>query len=141
MIRYALTCDRKHDFDSWFQSAEAFDGLLASGMLACPDCGSHRVEKSLMAPQVRPADKAAERAAIGGPATPRELALAALREKIESNSEYVGMRFATEARKIHAGEAPERPIYGEARADEARKLLEEGVPVAPLPFLPRSKTN
>jgi hypothetical protein len=55
MIRYALTCDRAHDFDSWFQSAEAFDGLLSAGMLACPDCGSPKVGKSLMAPQVRPA--------------------------------------------------------------------------------------
>jgi hypothetical protein len=138
MIRYALTCDRAHDFDSWFQSAEAFDGLLSAGMLACPDCGSPKVGKSLMAPQVRPADRASDLAA---PANAKETALAALRQKIETTSEYVGLSFAAEARKIHDGEAPERSIYGEARLDEARKLVEDGVPVAPLPFLPRNKAN
>jgi hypothetical protein len=138
MIRYALTCDRAHDFDSWFQSAEAFDGLLSAGMLACPDCGSPKVGKSLMAPQVRPADRASDLAA---PANAKETALAALRRKIETTSEYVGLSFAAEARKIHDGEAPERSIYGEARLDEARKLVEDGVPVAPLPFLPRNKAN
>jgi hypothetical protein len=138
MIRYALTCDRAHDLDSWFQSAEAFDGLLSAGMLACPDCGSPKVGKSLMAPQVRPADRASDLAA---PANAKETALAALRQKIETTSEYVGLSFAAEARKIHDGEAPERSIYGEARLDEARKLVEDGVPVAPLPFLPRNKAN
>jgi hypothetical protein len=138
MIRYALTCDRAHDFDSWFQSAEAFDGLLSAGMLACPDCGSPKVGKSLMAPQVRPADKATDLAA---PANRKETALAALRRKIETTSEYVGPGFAAEARKIHDGDAPERSIWGEARLDEARKLVEDGVPVAPLPFLPRNKAN
>jgi hypothetical protein len=138
MIRYALTCDRAHDFDSWFQSAEAFDGLLTAGMLACPDCGSPKVGKSLMAPQVRPADKATDLAA---PASAKENALAALRKKIETTSEYVGPGFAAEARKIHEGTSPERSIYGEARIDEARRLLEDGVPVAPLPFMPARKTN
>jgi hypothetical protein len=154
MIRYALTCDRAHDFDSWFQSAEAFDGLLSAGMLSCPDCGSSSVGKSLRAPQVRPADKAAGKPARGGrkrpagptpdltaPASAKEAALAELRHKIEASSEYVGPGFAAEARKIHDGAAPERSIWGEARLDEARRLVEDGIPVAPLPFLPRNKAN
>lgn len=78
---------------------------------------------------------------LSAPASAREAALAELRRRVEANSEYVGLQFATEARKMHAGEAPERPIYGETRIDEARALLEEGVPVAPLPFMPARKTN
>ncbi len=143
MIRYALTCANDHGFESWFQSAEAFDRLVASGMVSCAVCGSDKVTKTLMAPSVRPARKAAEAPAkpLTTPQNPAEMALAAMRRQIEENSDYVGMNFAAEARAIHDGEAPERSIYGEARADEARKLIEDGVPVAPLPFLPARKTN
>ena len=70
-----------------------------------------------------------------------EQALAALRRQVEENSEYVGGNFAAEARRIHDGDAPERAIYGEAKPDEARKLVEDGVQIAPLPFVPRRKTN
>jgi hypothetical protein len=78
---------------------------------------------------------------LSTPADPRAEALAALRREIEANSEYVGLRFAAEARAMHAGDVPARPIHGEARAEEARALLAEGVPVAPLPFLPTRKAN
>ena len=138
MIRYTLSCADGHRFDSWFASAEAFDGLSASGHLSCAVCGSDKVEKALMAPSVR-ADK--DEAKLSAPASPAEQALAELRRHVEENSEYVGMSFAKEARAIHDGAAPERPIYGEARAEEARKLIEDGVPVAPLPFRPKSKAN
>lgn len=164
MIRYALKCPEGHSFESWFQSAGAYDSLRAAGHLSCPDCGSDKVEKALMAPDVRPGRKAAARPAPEAPAeaaaapapgaaarpapgplsAPRselERALAALRRKVESESEYVGPRFAKEARAMQAGEAPERPIYGEARIEEARALIEEGVRVAPLPFRPARKTN
>lgn len=147
MIRYSLKCAQGHGFESWFQSADAFDGLAARGLVACPLCGTTDVEKSLMAPALRAPreDKAPAPATEGGPlstpATAMETALAALRREIEKNSEYVGMNFATEARRIHAGNAPERAIHGEAKADEARRLIEDGVPVAPLPFLPSRKTN
>lgn len=70
-----------------------------------------------------------------------EAALAHLRKEVEENSEYVGLKFADEARKMHDGESPERAIYGEAKLDDAKKLIEDGVPVAPLPFLPKRKTN
>ena len=146
MIRFSLTCANDHSFDSWFQSGDAFDTLKARGMVNCSVCGSADVAKSLMAPAVRPARKAKTPAATNRqPLTtdrsPQEAALAALRQEIEKNSDYVGMNFAAEARAIHDGEAPERSIYGEARIEEAKKLLEDGVPVAPLPFLPRTKAN
>lgn len=146
MIRYSLRCENTHEFESWFQSASAYDSLRGAGQITCPLCGNGTVEKLLMAPAVRPA-----RSAAGADAPPRhnlaeanseiEQAMAALKAQIEANSEYVGVNFVTEARKMHSGEAPERAIYGEAKPDEARKLIEEGVPVAPLPFLPKRKAN
>jgi hypothetical protein len=137
MIRYALRCDRDHGFESWFGSAEAYDRLRAGGHVACPDCGSTGVDKALMAPNVTPSRSKA----LTAPQDPREAALAELRRKVEENSEYVGLEFATEARRIHDGEAPERAIYGEAKLEDARRLIEDGVPVAPLPFLPKARAN
>lgn len=141
MIRYNLKCDGGHGFESWFQSGAAFSGLLAAGQLACPICGSEAVEKAVMAPSVRPARKAGSKVDLSKPASEVEAAMAALRRQIEANSEYVGMNFATEARKIHEGDAPERAIHGEARPEEARRMIEEGLPVAPLPFVPGRKVN
>lgn len=151
MIQFTLKCAEGHSFDSWFQSSDAFDKLHAAGMVACAVCGSGKVEKSVMAPRVRPSRSAAKAAPAEGaaetpgplsaPASPAEQALAELRRKVEQSSDYVGRDFATEARAIHQGDAPERSIYGEARPDEARALIEDGVPVAPLPFRPNRKTN
>lgn len=143
MIRYSLHCSEDHRFDSWFQSADAFEALAGAGHLSCPVCGSIRVDKALMAPAVQPARATAGvvRPDLQAPADPREAALAALRREIEENADYVGGNFVAEARAMHEGTLPERAIYGEARLDEARKLLEEGVPVAPLPFLPMRKVN
>ena len=142
MIRFSLKCIADHEFESWFRSGAAFDGLRSAGHVTCPVCGTAQVEKSLMAPMLRPArEDGPEKPTLGAPATDLEQALAALRRQVEENSEYVGVNFVTEARRIHAGDAPERAIYGEARADEAKKLIEDGVPVAPLPFLPARKTN
>jgi hypothetical protein len=137
MIRYNLSCDKGHDFDSWFQSAAAYDTLAARGHVACALCGSTAVTKALMAPNVRPTDKTA----LAAPQTDLEQKLAALRQQVEENSDYVGLSFAAEARAMHEGTIPERAIYGEARLDEAKKLLEDGIPVAPLPFLPKAKAN
>ncbi|MEL6990546.1 MAG: DUF1178 family protein [Pseudomonadota bacterium] len=154
MIKFTLKCDRDHRFDSWFASADAFDKLNKSGMVTCAVCGSNHVEKALMAPNVRdsktahaaPAEgaqtpMAAKEGALTTPSSPNEIAIAEMRRKIEKNSEYVGMSFAQEARDIHNGDAPERAIYGEAKPQDAKALLEEGVPVAPLPFVPGRKTN
>ena len=139
MIRYTLKCHQDHGFDSWFQSAAAFEALQTAGHVACPVCGSSEVEKALMAPAV--AQGLAPVAALTTPQNNREAALAELRRKVEENSEYVGVNFVAEARKMHEGAVPERSIYGEARPEEAIRLLEDGVPVAPLPFMPARKTN
>jgi len=160
MISFTLQCKAGHSFESWFKSADAFDSLLAGRHLSCPTCGSAEVSKALMAPAVRPARNAASasspsgkaageaagktavaRASLSAPPTELQQALAALRREVEKNSEYVGLNFAAEARRIHEGDAPERSIYGEAKPEEARKLLEDGVPVAPLPFIPPRRTN
>ena len=169
MIRYALKCADDHGFESWFQSADAFDALNESGMVTCPGCGSAQISKAVMAPRVRPArsqaapllpvpgtevttqpspaDSAPSAEAkrpdrpLSAPASQTEAKLAQLRKHVEKNSDYVGLGFAAEARKMHDGETPLRSIYGEARLEEAKKLLEDGVPVAPLPFIPVRKTN
>lgn len=153
MIRYTLTCKAEHGFESWFQSAAAFTALQAAGHLSCPICGATEVEKALMAPalvQARPSatagdqtpvDATAPRQSLSEPQTELEAALMALRQQIEENSDYVGMNFVAEARRIHDGDAPARAIHGEAKPEEARKLIEDGVPVAPLPFLPGRKVN
>lgn len=150
MIKFTLKCADDHRFDSWFQSAGAFDKLLSAGMITCAVCGSAAVDKTLMAPSVQASrakakdpspDTPAPGGALTAPASPAEQALAEMRRKVEENSDYVGLNFAREARDIHDGLAPERAIYGEARPEEARKLLEDGVPVAPLPFRPSRKSN
>lgn len=141
MIRYDLTCREGHTFDSWFQSAEAFDALQAAGHLSCAICGATGVEKRMMAPAVRPARKAGEKPKLKEPASDLEAAMAEMRRQIEENSDYVGMNFAAEARRMHDGEIDERAIYGEAKAEDARALLEDGIPVAPLPFLPKRQAN
>lgn len=146
MIRYTLKCEVGHGFDSWFQSADAFTALRAAGQLGCPVCGSATVEKELMAPSVRPGRKAAtpeppRPAPLSEPGSELEKAVAAMRRQIEENSEYVGMNFAAEARRMHDGDVPERAIYGEAKPEEARQMIEDGLPVAPLPFLPARKVN
>ena len=140
MIQFALRCADDHRFDSWFQSADAFEKLRAAGMINFAVCGTGDIEKAVMAPRVQ-----AGRGRAAKPLTqesdPKEKALAEIRKHIEQNSEYVGMNFAREARDIHDGLAPGRAIHGEARPEEARKLVEDGVPVAPLPFISRNRTN
>lgn len=145
MIKFSLKCAEDHRFDSWFQSAAAFDKLNAARMLNCETCGDTHIEKTLMAPSVQPGrtPAAAPGAArpLSAPVSPAEQALAVLKRRIEESSEYVGMNFAREARDMHDGLTPERAIYGEARPDEARQLIEDGVPVTPLPFRPGRKSN
>ena len=136
MVRYSLSCADGHLFESWFQSAKAFDDLAARGLLTCAECGSSKVEKALMAPSVSTASND-----LTTPQDKREAMLAAMRRHVEENSDYVGLSFAAEARKIHAGEAPERNIWGEAKPDEAKALIEDGIPVAPLPFIPKRQAN
>lgn len=149
MIRYSLKCPAGHRFESWFQSADAFAALKLAGQLSCALCGDPAVEKDLMSPGIQSGTSAAAalpsqppaRPDLSQPGSELEKAIAAWRRHVETNSEYVGVQFASEVRRIHDGEAPERLIHGEARPEEARKLIEDGLPVARLPFLPTRKVN
>lgn len=131
MIRYTLRCDKGHDFDGWFRSAAGFDALSAEGQVSCSICGSVSVQKAPMAPAVPTRDDARP---LDRPGSPLEAAMTMLRRHVEETSDYVGDSFAVTARKMHEGGIPHRPIYGEAKLEEAKKLVEDGVPVAPLPF-------
>ncbi|MDV7144544.1 DUF1178 family protein [Tropicimonas sp. TH_r6] len=144
MIKYSLICADGHRFESWFASADAFETLRGSGMVTCAVCGSGQVGKAMMAPTVKASDNRAEtppEKPLSKPANEAEKALETLRKKVETESDYVGRDFAREARAMHEGEAPERSIHGEANVQEARGLIEDGVPVMPLPFTPKRKTN
>jgi hypothetical protein len=129
MIRYDLKCDNGDELEAWFGSMADYDKQAAAGLVECPLCGSKHVEKAPMAPAVRTSrsvEARKERAVA--------MAMAAkVREHIKDNFDYVGDKFADEARKIHSGETEDRAIWGEVTPDEARALEEEGVPAAPLP--------
>ena len=155
MIRYALVCAKGHDFESWFQNSAAFDKQVKRGLVACPQCGSTKVEKAIMAPRIAakkgrvpiemPAPAPEAPAAVPAPApvammSPQELELRTklkeLREHIVKNADNVGEKFPEEARKMHYGETEHRSIYGVASPDEAKELIEEGIECHPLPVLP-----
>lgn len=152
MIRFGLRCAASHDFDSWFRTSNAYEELRAARHITCPICGNSDVVKTLMAPAVRTARRTAEPAItpsaqpqaegpLSTPGSAVEEAFATMRKHIEQNSEYVGLNFAAEARQMHDGSQPSRAIYGEAKPEEARQLIEDGVPVSPLSFMPTRKTN
>jgi hypothetical protein len=131
MIRYALKCDIDHEFEAWFESSDGYEAQVAQGLVECPLCGSLNVAKAIMAPMVRTSRQKEDSEASAKRAVAE--ALHRLRQHVESTHDYVGGDFAHEARDIHNGLAPDRPIYGEATPDEVKSLVEEGVPVAPLP--------
>jgi len=159
MIRYDLVCARRHEFESWFANSAAYDKQAKRGLVACPVCGSTKVEKAIMAPRLARSDKAVADKTIDvpeapAPATPtppqppapvamispqeRELRskLRELRDHLTKNAENVGRKFPEAARKMHYGELEHRSIYGEASAEEAKELHEEGIEFHPLPVLP-----
>ena len=143
MIHYDLICEQGHAFDGWFRNSAAYDDQAEKSLVSCTVCGSAKVEKQLMAPGIpmkfnRRGDP--PRTMVAGPADPRLAAMIEMvremRKHVEENAEYVGERFAEEARKIHYEEAEHRGIYGEASPAEASALIEEGIAVQPLPRLP-----
>jgi hypothetical protein len=133
MIRYALACEAAHAFESWFADSDAFESQRARGLVECPVCGSQRIDKQVMTPAVARTD---DGPGADARAAEQRARMRALRAEIAEKTEDVGRRFPQEARRIHQGDAPERAIRGEASLEEARDLLEEGVPVLPLPTLP-----
>ena len=155
MIHYNLRCERGHSFESWFQSSSAYETQEKRKLVNCPVCGSDKVERAIMAPQIvskKGRDNAAPAPAVGTEVTApgstplmmaqeRELRakLKELRDHIVKNADNVGERFPNEARKMHYGDIEHRPIYGEASPEEARALIDEGVEVSPLPTLPEDR--
>ena len=137
MIRFSLACHNEHSFDGWFRNSEDFEKQKKRGLIACPDCGSTGVEKALMAPSVSTGRKREKVALAMDAEQKKALAqLKALSEKLRENADYVGDKFAEEARKIHFGETDPRGIYGEATPEEAKGLAEDGVEFMPLPVFP-----
>ncbi|MEM7506617.1 MAG: DUF1178 family protein [Pseudomonadota bacterium] len=136
MILYRLACEQGHEFESWFPGSDAFESQRDRGLVACAFCGSAKVDRALMAPALA-SDKPKDDAPLSTPGSEAEVALANLRRKVEAESDYVGAEFADEARRIHLGEAEARGIWGEANPADAKALHEEGIPVAPLPFMRR----
>jgi hypothetical protein len=143
MIRYDLICDKGHSFDGWFSDSAAYDKQAKRGLVSCTVCGSAKVEKQLMAPGIpaksnRKTETPQKLAA--GPIDPRAKMMMQMmremRKTVEQNAEYVGDKFADEARKIHYKESEERGIYGEATPADAQALIEEGIEVHALPRLP-----
>jgi hypothetical protein len=140
VIRFALTCEEGHTFDAWFSSGDSYDEQTEAGVIVCPDCGSVEVRKAPMAPAVlrgRGQTPTPENESVALAAGKQTYAfLKGLRAHLEANADDVGKNFPEEARKIHYGEKEERNIYGEASAEEAKALHEEGIPALPLPKLP-----
>ena len=163
MILYDLRCRRGHVFEAWFRDSAAYDDQVEAGEVACPSCGSKKVEKAPMAPRLatgglskgsgetgeaqraeaqRAEAQTAETEHTEAETAKAETAKAAealrgLRRKVEDNFDYVGPQFAEEARKIHYGEADAHNIYGETSDEEAKELRDEGVAFTRIPWAPR----
>ena len=140
MIRYTLQCRKAHQFEAWFKDSALYDEQVAAGEIACPVCGSKKVEKALMAPQVAGGKGRGNVAGEAAMAGKMRAALRELRSQVEANCDYVGPTFAEEARKIHYGEVEQRNIYGETSPDEAKALKDEGVEVKSIPWIPNDNS-
>ena len=158
MIHYQLRCGSGHAFDGWFRDSAAFDQQSAAGMTTCPACGATDVKRALMAPALgrkgrkgpvqvdvpaegQPTPEAVPvPAPLAGGVLPDQLRamLQKMRAEVEKRCDYVGNEFAAEARRIHAGESEKRGIYGEASAEDAEKLADDGIDVAQIPWVPRA---
>ena len=134
MIKYTLLCDNNHGFEGWFPNAAGYENQIEAKQIKCPACGDAKIRKAVMTPNIATRKK---RTKSNGPLSPEALdTLRAMRQHVVSNADYVGPRFAEEARKIHFGEIEARGIYGEATPAEAKALLDDGVNVSALPKLP-----
>ncbi len=152
MIRYLLLCEIGHRFESWFSDSATSEAQLARGLVNCPQCGSVKVEKAIMAPSIgRPGRQPPETVPAPKPAEKQPVVLMSererelrrllkeVREHVKKNADYVGEEFPELARQMHHEEIEKRSIYGEAKPDEVEELLEEGVEVQPLPILPEER--
>lgn len=129
MILYDLRCGQDHGFEGWFRDSKAYDGQRRAGRVVCPVCGDKKVRKAPMAPRVA-------KGRAGGSEAEALAALRQMRRQVEANCDYVGERFAEEARKIHYGETEKRGIYGEATESASKELADEGIEVGRIPWVP-----
>lgn len=145
MIRYDLHCEAGHGFESWFRSSVDYDAQRKRKLVECPVCGSHEIEKQVMAPRlartdkgerVKPRDEKAPVAMMSPEESEFRQKLRELRDHVTKNAEDVGEKFPELARKMHNEEIERRSIYGEASPDEVKSLLDEEVDIHPLPLLP-----
>lgn len=132
MILFTLRCSSDHEFDAWFRDGATFEGQQQAGEVACPHCGDTQVDKAIMAPNI-----GRSREGKGPPISPAQMkaVLLALRQQVEQNCDYVGERFAEEARRIHYGEVDPHGIYGEATPEESETLQEEGIEFGQIPWV------
>jgi hypothetical protein len=130
MILFTLRCAHSHEFEGWFRDGDSFEAQQQAGEIACPECGDASIEKAVMAPRLA-------RSKETGPSPAQfRAALVEMRRQIESKCDYVGERFAEEARRIHYGEADAHGIYGEASEKESRELADEGIKFGRIPWVP-----
>jgi hypothetical protein len=141
MIKYALTCDHDHGFEGWFGASADFDDQQSRGLLECPVCGSKTVRKQIMAPAVAGTKRTVRDVAPAQMQAMMMEAAGRIRAHVEENFDDVGDAFAREARAIHEGKSEQRGIYGQASPTEVRALVEDGIPVAPLPPEAPKKTD
>jgi hypothetical protein len=132
MILFTLRCSSEHQFEAWFRDGGTFEAQQQAGEVACPHCGDSKVEKAPMAPNI-----GRSREAKGPPISPAQMRamLVAKRQQVEQNCDYVGERFAEEARRIHYGEVDPHGIYGEATNDESAALVDEGIEFGRIPWI------
>ena len=131
MIKYNLKCEKDHNFDAWFSDSSNFEQQNKKNLILCPKCSSTKIEKNIMAPNIGSKKQGYTNALKTEKII--EKIIKNVRKHVEKNYEYVGNKFADEARAIHYGEKEEREIYGETSIEEAVDLIEEGVNVTPLP--------
>ena len=131
MILFTLRCAQGHEFEGWFRNGDGFEAQQKAGEVACPECGDTSVEKAVMAPRL------ARSRETSPPISPAQFraALLEMRRQVEANCDYVGPRFAEEARRIHYGEIDPHGIYGEATEDQSRELSDEGIKFGRIPWV------
>lgn len=138
MISYDLRCAKDHVFEAWFRNSDAYGEQVKKKAVACPVCGSTKVEKTIMAPRIAKGDGGKGRGSDEISPEAMQQMLGKIRETVEENCDYVGADFPEEARKIHYGETEQRDIYGEASDQEATELADEGIEFGRIPWVPRA---
>jgi len=131
MIKYSLECNQSHTFDAWFSDSLNFEKQNKNNQISCPNCSSLKIKKSIMAPSIPSKNYKSD--LLNEKKDKVEVVLSKVRKHVEDNFDYVGDKFADEARSMHYGEKEEREIYGETTIEDAVDLIEEGVNVKPMP--------